>query len=240
MIADQDTLRRHFAEMLVSRGYRLEDLVGEDGKWTIAEPADAVHALVVVERFDLREYVLGTLAFLAKLDRTTLEPWHRNFTKTLFMLGAPSRVAGRFDILSHRADDDSIAWAIPGNSKAHLGLRRLLKPLVTSRLPALPERVAFTVPSGTGHAQARRLELRLVRTGTLESTLVHLNHVLCEAFVTQAIRPGDSLTLVHVDDLSELPDSSLYLRVHLDGDDPTKLKAYGCLVATDHDDREGG
>jgi hypothetical protein len=38
------------------------------------------------------------------------------------------------------------------------------------------------------------------------------------------------LTIVHVDELVEVPEPCLQLRVHVDAEDPTKLRAYGCLT----------
>jgi len=199
MIVDQDHLAAMFRELLVRRGYRVEDLVQVDGQWRLAEPSDAIHALVVLDGFDLAEYVSGTLEHLAQLDRETLDRWHRNFTKTMFMLGSPERIAARFEIVRHRSAH--IAWTVPGDSKAHLGLRRLLKPLFTAQLMAMPDRLEIRVP-GTS---ARRLELRIARTRTLESYLVHLNHTLCDAFIEGSLRPGDVVTIVHTGAIHELP-----------------------------------
>jgi len=224
MIVDQDHLAAMFRELLVRRGYRVEDLVQVDGQWRLAEPSDAIHALVVLDGFDLAEYVTGTLEHLAQLDRATLDRWHRNFTKTMFMLGSPERIASRFDIVRHRAPH--LAWTVPGDSKAHLGLRRLLKPLFTAQLMAMPDRLEIRVP-GTS---ARRLELRIARTRTLESYLVHLNHTLCDAFIEGSLRPGDLLTIVHAGAIHELPEPRLYTRVHLDEADRTRLAAHAWLA----------
>jgi len=226
MIVDQDNLAAMFRELLVRRGYRVEDLVQVDGQWRLAEPSDAIHALVVLDGFDLAEYVSGTLEHLAQLDRETLERWHRNFTKTMFMLGSPERIASRFDIVRHRGAH--IAWTVPGDSKAHLGLRRLLKPLFTAQLPTLPDRLEVRVPGAA--SQPRRLELRIARARTLESYLVHLNHTLCDAFIEGSLRPGDVLTIVNTGAIHELPEPRLYTRVHLDEADRTRLAAHAWLA----------
>lgn len=226
MIVDQETLAAMFRELLVRRGYRVEDLVQVDGQWRLAEPSDAIHALVVLDSFDLAGYVAGTLELLAHLDRETLDRWYRNFTKTIFLLGSPDRIAARFDIVRHRAAQ--IAWTVPGDSKAHLGLRRLLKPLVTAQLVALPDRLEIRVPGEA--SQPRRLELRIARTRTLESYLVHLNHTLCDAFIERSLRAGDILTIVHAAAIRELPEPRLYTRVHLDEADRTRLAAHAWLA----------
>jgi len=57
--------------------------------------------------------------------------------------------------------------------------------------------------------------------------LVHLGHVVAEAVLDGHLHPGDRLSVRHVPRL--LRDGAVTVRVHADGYDPNRLRAYAAV-----------
>lgn len=225
---EQAPLRDWFLASLARRGWTLEQVATfEGGRWKLHDLPGEVHAIAVLRAFDLAGWVVETARFLATLDPELLARWDRSFTKTLFLVGAPDKVAPRYpEIVAHQAAD--VVWARPGAEKPHLGLRRLLKPLRTAgAVEALaPGRVHLP-----GAATGRTRRLRITTGEPLERFLVHLNHTLSEAWIAGALTPGDDLVVEPVAAIPALPEACLYARVHLDPRDPLALRVYTTLTA---------
>jgi len=224
---DQAPLRRWFLSSLERRGWTLDQVARfEGGRWRLLDLPGEIHAIAVLRSFDLAPWVRETAAFLATLDRDLLARWDRSFTKTLFLVGAPEKVAPRYPgIVAHRAED--VAWVRPGDGSAHLGLRRLLKPLRTGAPLALARAVEVSLP---GPPSGRHRRIRVTTGEPLERFLVHLNHTLAEGWIHGALGPGDVVVVEPEPALAGLPEPCLGARVHLDPGDPLALKLYSTVT----------
>jgi hypothetical protein len=192
-----------------------------------ADPApDGPSAAVVMRRFDAPGIGGSALRFAAELDPARRQPWLRAFTRTVFLAGNPANLRRRF-AFTQVAPDQSIAWCGPGPAEELTGLRRMLKLFPAGRL-SLPAEVPLRVP-GAGRGDLRRLDVATAGL-TTASYLVHVNHALAEAVLTDLLRPGDRVVLRHVPDLDEPAlRAAAAIRVHRDLADPALLRAYACL-----------
>ncbi|MCP2323098.1 hypothetical protein HDA40_001605 [Hamadaea flava] len=175
----------------------------------------------VIGTFDLRTFVTGALGFAAAVPEPARDPWYRSFTRAVFFAGNPDSVARRFPC-DHVTD--GIAWLGPAPDDPKSALSRGLKLL---RAPApctsLPGTLTITVPGPPGEptaATGNRHRLDIAVGGvTVAEYLVHVHHVLCEAVLRRTLRPGDELTIAHVDRLTV--DEHLATATHLRiSDDP--------------------
>jgi hypothetical protein len=148
-----------------------------------------LQAVVVIERFELRAFVRGSLRFAQALSHAQRTAWHREFTRTVFLLGSPNRLKDRF-AFAHTAEGAGIGWVAPKPAQEQLNLTRLLKPLRTAR-PA--HGWVDTLINGST-AAAR--ELQLVTHGLrLEELLVHLNHLLADSLIEGSLSAEETLRL---------------------------------------------
>ncbi|NUT35967.1 MAG: hypothetical protein HOV79_23170 [Hamadaea sp.] len=188
-------LLRHYER--VSRG------LGDDA--APATPTVAGYRVsAVIGAFDLRDFVTGALGFAAAVPEADRDPWYRSFTRTVFFAGSPDSVARRFPCTYVT---DGIAWLGPApddpTSALSRGLKLLRAPAPCSSLPAAltvavpgPAEQA-TAPTGHGH------HLHIATGGlTVAEYLVHAHHILCEAVLRATLRPGDELTVTHVDEIT--------------------------------------
>lgn len=189
-------------------------------------------AFLVLRSFDLETYLRATLSFLEMQSSERLSNWARCFTRTVFLVGRPRRLATAFPF-DHLADDGSMAWLLSDDSKLQTRLPRLLQRLKTSGKPPLPDSLTY------GSVKASELGSRQVHAWVavagmaLEDYLVHLNHLVCESFIFGAFRCDDHLTLRHVSHIDSLQLRPGWLRIHRDQTAGERLKLFGYLGAED-------
>ncbi len=221
-VPDQSFLLRHVERRLAASGM---DLAG----FLAGEPArerERLTATVVLRGLEPGRFAAAARAFVDRLDGAAREAWHREFTRAIFLVGDPRRLAARFRF-DHVSADGACAWMAPAPASRHESLRRLLRPLRTERRFAPPARV--TVGGGRGRAVRLWIAMRGLRP---EDYLVHLHHALCEAAIEGALQPDERLELAHVEALDDLPDATVYLRVHRDRERADQLRLYAALEVT--------
>jgi hypothetical protein len=194
------------------------------------DPEDGLAAVAVLIRFDPSRLAESALRFAVEVDPDRRGPWLRAFTRTIFLAGNPTNLRDRFNF-AQVAADRSIAWCGPAPAGEFTGLRRMLKLFPGGQL-VVPDELPLRVPGrGRGDAGVRRLFVA-TRGLTVASYLVHLNHALVEAVLTDLLRPGGRVLVQHVPDID---DAALHaadaIRVHRDLADPLLLRAYACLSA---------
>jgi hypothetical protein len=223
----QETLRELLASSASARGHRLEDLAaiadaGGDGGGGRA-------ALVILRRFELGDYVRGTVEFVGRLDPRSREEWYRDFTRTRFLVGDPDRVSGRHgDLITWRSAD--VAWVSPaGERNALRTLSRLLTPLRTAAPPAAPRHYEGPLSeAGDRPGAGPEKDICLATLGRpLEEYLVHLNHSVSEGLVTGALSACDRVVVREVMSIERLPARREYVRVAVEGD---RLRAAGFIA----------
>jgi hypothetical protein len=191
-----------------------------------------VAAIAVLDHFDLTTFVRSALEFAFGVSPADRDVWFRAFTRTLFLAGNPSNLTERFSF-DHIAADGSVAWFGPTSTEQSNGLRRLLKLFDGDVDLDPPAELTMEVPGRTDAASstiAQTFQLHLATAGvTLAQYLVHLNHVLAEAVLTNVVKPGDRLVIHHVPRIDSAVAPYSVLRVHLDNHDPTRLRAYASL-----------
>ncbi|HXL16819.1 MAG TPA: DUF6182 family protein [Streptosporangiaceae bacterium] len=190
------------------------------------ENAPDVAVIAVLHHFDLATFARSALEFALGVGAEERDAWFRAFTRTLFLAGNPVNLAGRFRF-NHIAADGSVAWFGPTSTTQSTGLRRLLKRLDGTVAPNPPAALTLDVPGASG-GQLYRLYVATAGVA-MADYLVHLNHVLAEAVLTKAVKPGDRLLLHHVPRLGSAVAPYQALRVHRDSYHPTRLRAYACL-----------
>lgn len=214
----------------------LPDVPGLDELAAQERDAPDMTAIAVLRRFDPAVFARSSVEFALGVQGNARTRWFRAFTRTLFLAGSPANLTTRFSF-DHVAPDGSVAWLGPAPREASTGLRRLLKRFdgdVEADLPAMVELTAPGPPDGT------TLFCRVATAGvSLSDYLVHLNHVLAEAVLTGAIRSGHRVVLTHEPRLAGAAGPYSVLRVHRDGADPTRLRAYAGLSTRSHDPRRG-
>jgi hypothetical protein len=183
-------------------------------------------AVAVLRRFDPAVFARSSVEFALGVKGSARACWFRAFTRTLFLAGSPANLAARFPF-DHVAPDGSVAWLGPAPRDSSAGLCRLLKLFDGDVAADLPATVGFTVPGPGGGST---LYCHVATAGmSLSDYLVHVNHLLAEAVLTGAIRPGDRVVLRHAPRLVGAAGPYSVLRVHRDGADPTRLRAYAGL-----------
>jgi hypothetical protein len=184
-------------------------------------------AIAVLRRFDPAVFARSSVEFALGVGETARACWLRAFTRTLFLAGTPVNLSARFPF-DHVAPDGSVAWLGPASRGSSTGLRRLLKRFDGDVAAVAPATVEFTVPGPRG---GTTLYCHVATAGvSLSDYLVHVNHVLAEAVLIGAIRPGHRVVLKHAPRLAVAGPYSV-LRVHRDGADSTRLRAYAGLSA---------
>ena len=199
---------------------RLDELAAAEQK------APDMAAIAVLRRFDPASFARSAVEFALGVRGSARVCWFRSFTRTLFLTGNPVNLAPRFPF-DHIAPDGSVAWLGPTSRKSSTGLRRLLKSFDGDVEVDLPATVAFDVP-GAGCGAVLRCHVATAGV-SVSDYLVHVNHVLAEAVLTGTVRPGDRVVLTHAPRVAGGAYS--VLRVHRDGADPTRLRAYAGLSA---------
>ncbi|MEV7520904.1 DUF6182 family protein [Streptomyces sp. NPDC091371] len=197
-------------------------------------PHNGAAVVMVVGRFSLPHWVQETCRFALSVPADRAGPWHRSFTRTLFLAGRPNNLKERF-AFDHIADDGSTAWIGPAPDEATAALRRLLKSFDGTReLPAwAPTTVAIPAPVGESSAGSRPVcrDLYIATAGvTVSDVLIQVNHLLAEAVLDGLIQPGDRLTLRSVPRLAGLAMRFAALRVDTDTRRPHELRAYAGLT----------
>lgn len=183
-------------------------------------------AVAVLHRFDPAAFARSSVTFALGVRGSARASWFQAFTRTLFLAGSPANLTGRF-AFSHVAPDGSVAWLGPVPHASTTGLRRLLKRFDGDAAADLPATVEFTVP---GPAGGPVHWCHVATAGvTLSDYLVNVNHVLAEAVLTGTIGPGHRVVLSHPPRLAGAAGPYRVLRVHRDGTDPTRLRAYAGL-----------
>jgi hypothetical protein len=196
---------------------------------TQAEPSDDVSVCVVLSDFDLESYVKGTLEFLGCSPERDLGVWYRCFTKTVFLLGQPSRLRARH-AFGFVATNGLIAWSLPCAKGATADIRRQLKSLHTEQTVQVPPVISLSPTPTGGH----RIHISIdIRDLSVEEYLVHLNHTLCEAFIEGHLSATSSIVVNNAGALDELPARWLYQRIQRDPRDPTKLRRFACVHLQD-------
>ena len=157
----------------------------------VADP-ERLQVAVVIQRFEPLGFVTGTLRFVSALSSEQRAAWHRELTRTLFLVGSPARLCERFGF-DHCSESREMAWIGPKTARSLLPLVRLLKPLRTAEERAWQT----TLVCGARPTPAR--ELRLADQGLrLEESLIHLNHLLAEAVIEGQLQPHETLLLRQV------------------------------------------
>lgn len=193
---------------------------------------DGVSTVVVLRDLFIPAFVQHAWSFAAELDPWVAADWRAAFSRTVFLAGNPLSLRERF-AFEYLAADGTAAWFGPCDADRCLPLRRLLKPLATTKpaaalLPARPVTVALPgAPADTGsHA-----ELYVATAGlTAAQMLIHLNHLIAEAALDGLLVPGDSVTLRQVPRLVGFRARPVALRVDLDPIDPARLQAFAALT----------
>lgn len=199
----------------------------------------ALSAYAVLRELDPTGLACAVAALAAGLPADTRLRWRRAFTRTVFLTGNPANLAGRF-AFDHVADDGSVALIGPQEPDAMLGLRRLLPLVADGPLPSLPPGEPRTVPGrvradrpvadrpvADRPARGWRVTVATAGVGTA-GYLVHLGHVVAEAVLDGHLHPGDRLSVRHVPRV--LRDGAVTVRVHADGYDENRLRAYAALT----------
>lgn len=228
-LLSQTFLADKVRERIVQAGYDLgpdDDLAAfEEG---LRQRLEGPVAFLVLRSFELETYLRATFAFLEAQSDERLDAWARCFTRTVFLVGRPRQLAAAFPF-GHLADDGSMAWLLSDDPKEQTRLLRLLQRLKTSGEASLPE--SFTdAPEQGGVAESRRVRAWIASTGLpLEDYLIHLNHLVCEAYLSGALRREDPLTLTHVGRIDALKLHPRAFRIHRDQTAGKELKLYGYL-----------
>lgn len=222
-VAD-DELRRLLERRLAASGLDLATaLAGRDAE----AGGPRLAAVVVLKAFDPASFVAGTVRFAAQLPRDRSAAWYRQFTRTLFLVGDPRRLAARFRF-DHASPDGAVAWRAPDPGGACDPITRLLKPLQTEGPCRLDRRGLLRCQPGTPAGAHRRLTLDVADL-PLERALVHLNHLACEAVIEGRLGPEDRLDLLDAGAIGPPRPSFTAVRVHRDALVPTALRLYGAL-----------
>jgi hypothetical protein len=187
-----------------------------------------VAAVAVLRRFEWDTFTCSALAFALGLDIERRQAWSAAFTRTVFLAGNPVNLTARFHF-EHVTADGSVAWFGPTSMEQRSRLCRLLKLFDATVEVRPPSRLTVDVPGAPGSGRLRRLYLA-TRGLSLIDYLVHLNHTLAEAVLAGVLGPGDRLVLHHAPGLGNPDGHHRILRVHLDNQDPTRLRAYACLT----------
>jgi hypothetical protein len=187
----------------------------------VADP-ERLQVAVVIQRFDPVGFVTGTLRFVSALSREQRASWHRELTRTLFLVGSPARLRERF-AFDHCLESQEMAWIGPKPARSLLPLVRLLKPLRTAE--ARPFRT--TLVRGARPTAPR--ELCLASAGLrLEETLIHLNHLLAEAIIEGQLQAHETLLLRQVATIESVARGAT-VRVGRAGSAENGLTAYASL-----------
>lgn len=200
----------------------LDELAAQEGE------APDMAAIAVLRRFDPAVFARSSVEFALGVGETARACWFRAFTRTLFLAGSPVNLTTRFPF-DHVAPDGSVAWLGSAPRESSTGLRRLLKRFDGDVEAVVPATAEFTVPGPRG---GTTVYCHVATAGvSLSDYLVHVNHVLAEAVLIGAIRPGHRVVLTHAPRLVGAAGPYSVLRVHRDGADPTRLRAYAGLSA---------
>ncbi|MGW7231440.1 DUF6182 family protein [Streptomyces sp. CBMAI 2042] len=210
--------------------------------------AAAVHRLaatreldvaVVVSDLDVGAFIRGAAGFALSLPGEVGRGWHRTFTRTVFLSGRPTALAGRHPY--HRATPaGDLAWYGPAPRRELRTLSRLLRAFQgPAPIEAPTGPLAVTVPGpGTRH----QVEVALATDGVSTAAyLVHAHHLIAEAALRGLVRPGDTLRVEHrgalrVADFREalapVRASSVQTRIAHSGNGRGQLRLYGVLTST--------
>jgi hypothetical protein len=191
----------------------------------VADP-ERLQVAVVIQRFDLLSFVAGTLRFVSALRSEQRAAWHRELTRTLFLVGSPARLRERF-VFDHYSESQEMAWIGPKPARSLLALARLLKPLRTA------EERAWQPTLVCGARPTPALELRLAGELRLEESLIHLNHLLAEAVIEGQLQPHETLILRQVATIESV-EAGAMVRVGRAGPPEHRLTAYASLERAHH------
>jgi hypothetical protein len=224
----QHLLLAHLRDRLRESGAEVPDGWKPADGLPAALGPDGPAAIVVLGDFDPEELVAGAVELSRRLPADAAERWRRSFTKTVFLAGNPRNLASRWEF-AHVSSDGRMAWLPPAPPDHYLTLRRLLRLFHGTALPADGARI--TVPDDEQPCRApvaHRLSVDVSGLG-LEDYLVHVHHAVCEAVIRGTIRGGDEVQLVHRRGVALPSGPCEYARVHLDREDPARLRLYACL-----------
>jgi Family of unknown function (DUF6182) len=237
-LIEQDELRRALAQNIEERGFAAGDLVSEriDPAWvrrfkeTVGTDRGHVAAVVVAD-FEPQDYLRGLRAFVEGIDPDRRHAWYSNFTKALYLVGRPPRIASRI-ALAARSPSDRVAWVGPGAPARIDPVVRLLRPLRSRGRVALPEVVDCP---GTANTGGPRLELRidLTRTPTLEAYLIVLGHAIAETLCENRLDADDPLRVRHVAGFAAMPPRARRTWINLDPCAPDRLALLASLDELD-------
>ncbi len=171
---------------------------------------------LVLRAFDLETYCKTTLMFLARQTPDRLEQWQKSFTWTAFLAGNPRHLSAF--TFAAVAPGGTLGWALLADARTRTQLERLLKRLKTAQPVNLPPKVHL---SGSGEGSRKVRICLAIADLRLEEYLVHLNHLVCEAFIAGQLRAEDAIELVHVARIDALEHEPAQLRIHRD---PTREK----------------
>lgn len=204
-----------------------------------SEGDSEVCVVVVIRELEIIQFVAGTLDFASAIPEPMRQPWYRGFTKTLFFAGNPDSLESRFDF-DHLSAGGSLGWIGPAKRRAQRDISRMLRLFEAPARPASPATTTFKVGAANG-GRSTTLQVATARVAAQEY-LVHVNHVICGAAIRGLLSPGDSVRLVHTDELAissmgERERRTGELRIAPDAGHPESLRLYAAL-ALDPDHEE--
>jgi len=193
-------------------------------------PEQQLQATVILNNVDINSFVSNGLIFLAKQAPDVLINWYHQFTKTIFLIGNSNKLTSLINF-SHVSDDGSLAWCSPVTPLQWRQQTRLLKQFQsTQTLNNNTYCIKTPLHDATGTLKHKTYTLLIaVRGLTLNKYLVHLNHAICETYIMGLLRETGTLIINNVDDIVDIPEPAPYVRVHIDHETPTQLRAYAVL-----------
>ncbi|WP_217239260.1 DUF6182 family protein [Streptomyces sp. AC555_RSS877] len=157
--------------------------------------APGLDVAVVVAHLDAAAFIRGAADFALAVPEALRDGWYRMFTRTVFLAGQPTALAGRYPY-QHATPNGQLAWYGPAPRRALTPLSRLLRAFSgPAPMEAPAGALAVTVPGPpSGHHVGIALAVGGVSTGEY---LVHVHHLIAEASLRGLIRPGDTLLVDH-------------------------------------------
>jgi|LGOV01.1.fsa_nt_gb hypothetical protein len=186
----------------------------------------SILSYVVLKDFDTSNYIIDTVKFLQKLSKDERSYWYNNFTPTIFLFGNPLKLKDRINFM-HISEKNDIGWIAPSNPDKLRGGIRLLKLIDFSNIP-FEWKKDIIIPF---KKDGQPVQITIA-TGelTFQRYLIHLNHTICEGFITGVISEENVIHLNHVTVIYAIHKYANYVRVQRSEIDPDRLVAYSVIT----------
>ncbi|WP_067498989.1 DUF6182 family protein [Actinoplanes sp. TFC3] len=221
-----------FQELLVAGALARVEAVGD-------QAGGGFGASVVVEDYTPQQLVPGVVAFVQALSEPDAGTWTRAFTRTAFLAGNPSSLAGRFPS-ALRSADGKLAWYGPGPDGERRTMSRMLRtfegpgPVPWCGAPPIVVRLP-------GAATGVQVRAEIATDGVSAAAyLVHVHHAFAEAALRGLVGPGDTVRIEHHGELAGRRHHALLdpmvahgvqPRISQDTRDPSRLRLYAMLTS---------